>query len=643
MEFRRLSVGQYPRWTEPIMGRLPLQHPRRLSSRDEKLWNREQLRAKQLGKSRMKCPCTQCVGRHTRVLREVYAHLTVHGRHPQLRLWNDTAYGDSSDEEWMEEEGRCTVSRREQVFAQEPAEPTAPVNEDSQCLPPTTLGPEGFDLQRMVTDIFQDLDAFHVEMDNMEDNDAAVGDDAEDADGVFELGEGDNGQGMYESPLEIQDALQPLFRGSNFSKLAFVMMFLNICGNHNVPNIFVSEILAFLHKSVLPAGNVVPATMYAAKKLISSLGLNYISIHACPQGCVLFRGEHAELLRCPKCGEDRYKNQGTYKQPATVLRHFPLIPRLQRMFRSRSISEMMTWATDNRSTDGMQRHIGDSKHWNQFNEAHPDFAAEPRNVRLGLSLDGVNPFGDKNNKYSCWPVTLLNYNLPPWMLTKRFFVILALLIPGPQGALSKNVDVWLTPLVEELKILWLYGVPVTDVLSRLGRPLKFTLRGALIATVADYPAHSMIAGQSGKGYIGCTRCGPNVTSDYSAPLRSVKYLGHRRFLPPLHRYRHSRPHITHWNNVKEVRGPPPNITTKQFLEWGKLKTEYDVSGLPAGGPGDPGRLYGTKRQTRMDMELPYWRVRRHCFWPMVAQQKVYSASQTGTIFPKPCIVCVYCL
>lgn len=392
------------------------------------------------------------------------------------------------------------------------------------------------------------------------------------------------------------------------SKLAFVLMFLNISGNHNVPNVFVSEMLAFLHKSVLPQGNLVPKNMYEAKRLISSLGLNYDTIHACPDGHVLFRKEHSNKATCPVCGKHRYLDHGKSKQPAKVLRHFPIIPRLQRMFRSRAISELMRWTSENKSTDGQQRHIGDSKQWKGVDVMYTEFAKEARNVRLGLSLDGVNPFGEKHNTYSCWPVTLLNYNLPPWLTTKRFFVMLALLIPGPDSVVAAHIDVFLAPLVEELRMLWLTGVLTYDVLQRMGEANPFVLRAIMLLTIADYPAHSMIAGQVGKGYLGCTRCGPQVTSHYSKSLKCMKYLGHRRFLPSSHPYRTRANLIPLFDGRKETRGPPSRVNKEQLKSWGAAKSKYDAEGGRQDGPKDPSKLYGLKRHTIMDSELEYWRV-----------------------------------
>jgi hypothetical protein len=57
---------------------------------------------------------------------------------------------------------------------------------------------------------------------------------------------------------------------------------------------------------VIPEDNSLPKNYYATKSLTSKLGLLNCSIHACEKGCILFRHEHSEALRCSKCGGPRY-------------------------------------------------------------------------------------------------------------------------------------------------------------------------------------------------------------------------------------------------------------------------------------------------------------------------------------------------
>ncbi|WMV46610.1 hypothetical protein MTR67_039995 [Solanum verrucosum] len=83
---------------------------------------------------------------------------------------------------------------------------------------------------------------------------------------------------------------------------------------------------------------------------------------------------------------------------------------------STKTSTLMTWHMDERVDDGIMRHPADSMAWKSFNELHPSFALDPRNVRLGLAIDGFQPFQNSKTSHSIWHVVLIPYNLPPWFL-----------------------------------------------------------------------------------------------------------------------------------------------------------------------------------------------------------------------------------
>ena len=94
-----------------------------------------------------------------------------------------------------------------------------------------------------------------------------------------------------------------------------------------------------------PKGSNIPKTYYDAKKMLRELGLGYNSIHACKYDCALFWKENESLDKCLVCDEPRYKlchGKGK-KVPQKVLRHFPLKPKLQRLFMSRHTSIYMRW------------------------------------------------------------------------------------------------------------------------------------------------------------------------------------------------------------------------------------------------------------------------------------------------------------
>ena len=63
-------------------------------------------------------------------------------------------------------------------------------------------------------------------------------------------------------------------------------------------------------------------------------------------------------------------------------------------------------------------------------ETWPIFKEEPRNVKISLAADGVNPLEEFRSTYSVWPIFVINNNLPPWMSVKREHTMLAMIVPG---------------------------------------------------------------------------------------------------------------------------------------------------------------------------------------------------------------------
>jgi len=542
---------------------------------------------------------------------KVWDHLRESGRHPARRVWNGVDR-DQSDDEWSatrddgiayrqaewrnrseeaSEVHGVTSEDRSDTDAQDRSDSDAPLDEE-------------VDIARMVQEIFQDLDSLAGEAAEEDGEERIDRDQDVDMDEHLNTTSQPLGED-FEWPQAIEDASRPLYEGARTSKLGYIMMFLNICGQHNVPNVCVTELLSLVSKIVLPKDNIAPRSHYEAKSLVTTLGLNYEAIHACPKGHMLFRGQYAKADKCHICQSSRYLKRGKSLIPAKVLRHFPIAPRLLRMYKIQKIAELQTWTANNQSPDGKVRHTGDSKQWKHIDEnphLFNDFGKEARNIRLGLSLDGMSPFNDKNNTYSLWPVTLLNYNLPPWMVTKRFFVMLALLIPGPDSVVAANVDVFLAPLIDDLLELY-RGIHAWDIVKREA----FTLRVMLLWCIHDYPAYGLASGISTKGYLGCAVCGPNVSSEYSKPLGKVIYRSHRRWLEEGHTYRSSYYRAKDFDGKLERRPSPVTTTASDIMQWAEEKRQYDAEGGKADGPDDPYKKYGVKRLS-IFFRLPYWKV-----------------------------------
>ncbi|XP_019229639.1 PREDICTED: uncharacterized protein LOC109210641 [Nicotiana attenuata] len=313
-----------------------------------------------------------------------------------------------------------------------------------------------------------------------------------------------------------------------------------------------------MKEDALPKGEKLPPSFYETKKIVEGLGLKYEKIHACPNDCMLFRKEFANknVNKCNVCGASRWKNDAR-KIPAKVLRYFPLKPRLQRLFMSSETSKAMRWHHEEHNKNGVLRHPADSEAWKKFDSKYPQFAGDPRNVRLGLASDGFNPFGTMRTVHSTWPVILMPYNLPPWMCMKQEFFILSLLIPGPKAP-GNNIDVFLQPLIEELNELWDVGVETYDASTKE----IFQMRAALMWTINEFPAYGTLSGWCTYGRFACPSCNINTQSRRLKHGRKFCYMGHRRFLKSGHKYRND---AKSFDGTKETRPAPCPVSGSVVL------------------------------------------------------------------------------
>jgi hypothetical protein len=232
------------------------------------------------------------------------------------------------------------------------------------------------------------------------------------------------------------------------------------------------EKLLKIMKKMLPNNNELPTSTYKAKKIVCPLGL--VVQENCPNDCILYRGEeYKNLNACPVCSAFRYKirrddsgdvegERPRKRVPAKVMWYAPIIPQLKRLFRNKEHAKFLRWHKEDHKSDEMLRHPADGLQWRKIDREFPEFTDDARNLRFGLSTDGMNPFGEQSCSHSTWLVTLCICNLPPWLCMKRKFIMMPVLIQGPKQP-GNNIDVYLRPLVEELKQLWQNeGVRVCD-------------------------------------------------------------------------------------------------------------------------------------------------------------------------------------
>ncbi|XP_054797583.1 uncharacterized protein LOC129302714 [Prosopis cineraria] len=235
------------------------------------------------------------------------------------------------------------------------------------------------------------------------------------------------------------------------------------------------------------------------------MGMDYRRIHACLNDCILYKNEYEGLHKCPKCGTLQYKVKKTDDidhgdeiitkgLPAKVMWYLPIIPQFQRLFANPIEAKNLRWHFDEKLSDRKLRHLADSPQWKTIDHIFPQFGSDSRNLRLGLCTDGINPYGPKQ--------------------------------PG------NNIDIFLAPLIEDLKMLWEEGVDVFDAYKQE----HFKLRVMIFTIINEFPAYENLSGYSVKGHNACPICEEDTHYHQLKHGRKIAYLGHRRFLDRYHPY-----------------------------------------------------------------------------------------------------------
>ena len=246
----------------------------------------------------------------------------------------------------------------------------------------------------------------------------------------------------------------PIHDGSKLTVKEFLLDLLRLSSRNKLSMVALENLLSWHTHKILPPGHNLPESTYSLFKLLR-IDIDSFERHACVNGCQAFPPlrkrdypEHA-TDKCGTCGELRFHENGRVLAPRAKFYYIPLSLQVELLKRRGAFDESMT-----RMCDDIRE--GKTTAYNSFwgaKLAEPFLMEEDmldkftKILVLSLGLDGVRCF--KSGEYSVWPIGVKFWNLHGEDRTRKEFILLCSLVPGPTT--PKKFDAYLSPLLEEIK------------------------------------------------------------------------------------------------------------------------------------------------------------------------------------------------
>ncbi|KAL6129215.1 hypothetical protein ACLB2K_072568 [Fragaria x ananassa] len=135
--------------------------------------------------------------------------------------------------------------------------------------------------------------------------------------------------------------------------------------------------------------------------------------------------------------------------------------------------------------------------------------------------------------------------------------MLTLLISEPKQP-GNDIDVYLQPLIDDLKLLW----NEVEGVYNAYRGEYFKLKAVLFWTINDFPAYRNLSGSIVRGYNGCPICVDQTRPHRLKKCSKLVFMRHRRGLPRHHPYRRQ---ATAFDNTVEEDLAPVPLTREKVL------------------------------------------------------------------------------
>lgn len=162
------------------------------------------------------------------------------------------------------------------------------------------------------------------------------------------------------------EADTPLHEKTTQTRLSTIARLMTIKTQHNLPEACYNETMALIHDILEDdVAKQLPVNFHRSKKLVHSLAMPYVKIHACPKNCMIYYKENENKEKCTICNEPRYEETTTgnksRKVPRKVLRYLPITPRLQHLYMSQSTAKHMDYHARPRDFKKVMVHPSDGE------------------------------------------------------------------------------------------------------------------------------------------------------------------------------------------------------------------------------------------------------------------------------------------
>jgi hypothetical protein len=260
-------------------------------------------------------------------------------------------------------------------------------------------------------------------------------------------------------------------------------------------------------RSIFPELNLL--SFYQTRQQIRRVAaLTPTIVPMCPNSCQAFptaqQADDAKRDGCPTCHTNVFTADG--KHPILTFDYIPLLPRLAALYQNPARSEVMqSYRALYQPNPTKMRDIFDGSLYKELctqpaifkgHHLNHNHFSRSTDVALGLWADGFQLF--KRGSHDCWPLLIVNYNLPPKDRFRKENVWLVGIIPGPRG--PKDLNSFLEPLIDELGVLMKGVRHIWDSFQR-----KYVTIGAyLIIVSGDMPAVAKL--MNFKGHRGMSPC-----------------------------------------------------------------------------------------------------------------------------------------